>query len=267
MTNIKQLVKIFLFYCFVFLFMGCTGQQKETKDDMREFTKNIDEGIDKIEEGIEQGFLNLATQFIQLTSDLSNDLEQKAGFKFSQVVFINSETGEKKFMIHKDFGLSISSDEKVSEIKSITPISVTGVSGVKIGNNTYEFCNFVSASNYVGANEKNKIICIKGANHPSPGDPIDPIESFSTELANEIENASGIKNVGFLLFSDYATGKIKIARNEKYISFESKLPETVSAINNGLSWSVTTYKQNPCCTTIMIGTEKQKVCNNAVLSC
>lgn len=259
MMNIKQLVTIFLF-CFVSLFIGCgEQQQKEIKSDMKELTTNIDEGIDGIEERIEQGLLDVATQFIQLTPGLSRDLENKAGFKFSQVVFINSETGEKKFMIHDEFGLS--ANEKVSEIRNITPISVIGVSGVKVGNKTYESCNYVSFD------AQTRLICKRGANQPSPGDPIDPIESFPTDLAIAIESASGINNVGFLLFSDYAKGKLKIIRNQDYISFHGQLPKSVSAINNGLSWSVTTYQQNPCCTTIMVGTEKQKVCSNSALSC
>lgn len=257
--NIKQLVTIFLFYCLVFLFIGCAEQQKETKSDMKEFTKNFDESVNKIEESVEQGFLDLATHFIKLTPELSQRLEKKAGFRFSQVAFINSETGENKFMIHDEFGLS--ANENVSEIRNITPISVVGVSGVKIGNKTYESCNYVSFD------AETRLICKRGADQPSPGDPTDPIESFPTELATEIERASGINNVGFLLFSDYATGKLKIVSNQNYISFHGQLPKSVSAINNGLSWSVTTYKQNPCCTTVMIGSEKQKVCKNSALHC
>lgn len=253
MTNFKQLVKIFLFYCFIFLFIGCTGQQKETKDDMRELTKNI-------EESVTQELLNLVTPFIKLPPELSRKLETKAGFKFSHVAFIDSETGENKFMIHNEFELS--ANENVSEIRNITPISVIGVSGITIGNKTYELCSYASHA------AQTRLICKRGANQPSPEDPVDPIESFPTEIATDIENASGISNVGFLLFSNYKTGEIKIVRNENYISFHGHLPnKSVSAINNGTSWSVTTYKQNPCCTTIMVGTEKQKVCNNSVLSC
>ncbi|MBY0484335.1 hypothetical protein [Nitrosomonas sp.] len=259
MMNTKRLVTIFLFYCFVFLSIGCTEQQKETKNDMKEFTKNIDEAVDKIEESVEQRFLDLATNFIKLTPELSHKLEKKAGFKFSQVILINSETGENKFMIHDEFGLS--ANENVSEIRNITPISVVGVSGVEIDKKTYESCNYVSFDS------ETRLICKRGADQPSPGDPTDPIESFPTELATEIERASGINNVGFLLFSDYATGKLKIVSSQNYISFHDQLPKSVSAINNGLSWSVTTYKQNPCCTSIMIGSEKQKVCNNSVLRC
>ncbi|MER0217507.1 MAG: hypothetical protein DU481_15400 [Nitrosomonas sp.] len=246
MINIKQLVKIFLFYCFVFLFIGCTGLQRETKSDM-------------------QGFLNLVTPFIQLKSGLSEDLEKKAGFKFSQVAFINSETGEKKFMIHDQFELS--ADEKVTEINDITPISVIGVSGITIGKKTYESCNYVSYAEKTKL--QTKLICKRGANQPSPEDPVDTtIESFPTELATDIENASGINNVGFLLFSNYKTGELKIVKNKDYIVFDGHLPnQSVSAINNGISWSVTTYKRNPCCTTIMVGTEKQKVCSNSTLSC
>lgn len=250
MTHIKQLVKIFLFYCFVFLFIGCTGPQRETKSDTQEF-------------------LNLVTPFIQLKPGLSENLEKKAGFKFSQVAFINSETGEKKFMIHDQFELS--ADEKVAEINDIAPISVIGVSGITIGNKTYESCNYVSYAEQTKPQTKlqTKLICKQGANQPSPEDPVDTTtESFPTELATDIKNASGINNVGFLLFSNYETGEIKIVKNKDYIVFDGHLPNTsVSAINNGISWSVTTYKRNPCCTTIMVGTEKQKVCSNSAVSC
>lgn len=241
MTNIKQLVKIFLLYCFIFLSIGCTGQHKETKSDR-------------------QGFLDLVTPLIKLPPGLSSNLEKIAGFKFSQIAFINSETGQKKFMIHDEFDLS--ADENVAEIRDITPISVIGVSGITIGNKSYESCNYVSIA------AQTRLICKRGANEPSPEDPVDPIESYPTELATDIEGASGINNVGFLLFSNYKTGEIKIVKNKDYISFHGHLPnKSVSAINNGASWSVTTYKRNPCCTTIMVGTEKQKVCSNSSLSC
>lgn len=262
MINIKQIVIIISYFSFVLLLVGCGEQkQKEIKSDMKELSTNINKDIDKIEENVKQEFLDIVTHFKQLSPENSRKLHQEAGFRFSHIALINSDTGEKKFLINNEFGLS--AKETASEIRKITPISVVGVSGVKVGNNEYQSCSYLTFDG------KTTLFCKRGTHQLSPDDSVvdQEIDSFSTELAEEIENASGINNIGFLLFSDFATGKTKLIRNENYISFHGEQVRSVSAINNGMSWSVTTYKQNPCCKSIMVGTEKQTICDNTVLHC
>lgn len=192
----------------------------------------------------------------KLPVELSDELEEIAGFRFSHVVFIDTLTGSNQLMVHVN--AEQESESIVSEIKKITSVSVIGVSDINVHGRIYQSCN------YIDFDGKTTLICDKGSN-PAVPDP--QIEDFPGELAQKIEKSSGISNVGFMLLTHIQNGQTKLVKHENYVSFHDKLPQPISDIKNRTIWSVVTLKKNPCCQDVIINGSWQRVCDRTIPAC
>jgi|GEM_PF-6122044 len=247
MSYIKQLIITMAFFSLVFALTGCGEQQ----------VKKIESEIKEKASEFKQEVLQQFAASKKLPIDLSEELVEKiAGFRFTHVALIDSLNGTENFMIHSDAEFVLN-DPTISEIRNITSISVIGVSDVTVEGRTYQSCNYV---NFEG---KTILICNRGDNPSIP----DKVDSFSVIYAEKIEKASGISNIGFLLFTNVQSGETKLVKNENYVSFHNLLPQSISKIKNGTSWSVVTYKMNPCCTHTYTGGTWHHVCDRTVPAC
>jgi len=248
MLNIKQIRTIMAFLSLALVLAGCGEQQvKKIESEIKEKTSDL-----------KQEVLQKFAASKKLPIDLSKELAEKiAGFRFTHIALIDSLNGTENFMLHSDAEFD-PNNSTISEIRKITSVSVIGVSDVTVEGRTYQSCNYV---NFDG---KTVLICKRGDNPPTPND---QVGIFSVTQAEKIEQASGISNIGFLLFTDVHNGQTKLVKNENYVSFENMLPQSISKIKNGASWSVVTYKKNPCCTSTYTGGTWHTVCDNTVLRC
>lgn len=257
MSNIKQLIAILVSFLFALVLTSCGEQQvKKNESEIKEKTSEFS--------GVTQEALLLFEQLKKLPIELSEELVEIVSFpeidsSFTHLAFIDSLNGTNKFMLHSDAKFVLD-DPTASEIKNITSISVVGVSDFIVDGRTYPSCNYV---NFDG---RTILICKRGKNE-SKHDPVSQVDSFTVTQAEKIEKASGISNIGFLLFTNVLNGQSKLVKNEDYVSFENSFPQLISEIRNNTSWNVVTFKKNPCCTTTYTGGTAHTVCNNTVLHC
>lgn len=174
-----------------------------------------------------------------IPDQLSDELEKISDFKVGFIALVDSDTGKTEFLKNSKAESSyVKSPQPASEIRKITSVSVVGVSGIKIGDTSYNSCNYISFDNH------RELICANNENQehqPSPD-----IPDISADLASKLGKAGEIKNIGFLVLTDFKTGQTKLLKNKDYISLPANLPQSISAIKSSSSWSMIHFKKNPC---------------------
>ncbi len=175
---------------------------------------------------------------------LSNELEKISDFRIGFIALIDSETGQIEFLKNtKAEAESAKFPQPASEIRKITSVSVVGVSGIKIGDTSYNSCNYISFDDH------RELICANNEHqeHQSSQN----IPDISADLAMKLGKAGEINNIGFLVLTDFITGQTKLLRNKDYISLPANLPQSISAIKSSSSWSMISFKKNPCYKLVM----------------
>lgn len=178
-----------------------------------------------------------------IPTQLSDELERISDFKVGFIALVDSDTGQTEFLKNTNAETGyVKSPQPASELKKITTVSVVGVSGIKVGDTSYNSCNVISFHEDEGL--QRTTICANNENEehqPSPN-----ILDISADLASKLGEAGKIKNVGFLVLTDFETGRSKLLKNKDYISLPANLPQSISAIKSSSSWSTIYYKKNPC---------------------
>ncbi len=178
---------------------------------------------------------------------LAHHLERASDTKFGYVALIDSSTGQTKYLISANGATSKSfgKPQPASEIKEVTTVSVVGVSGIT----GYQSCNYITIdSRHVGSMEA-RLICRKDESRETKlqdSDNFSEIPTLPRDLLSRLAEAGDINNLGFLILTDVITGKTKLFRHENYVDRSVSFPLSVTEVKNNNSWSVITFKVNPC---------------------
>ncbi|MBS0484486.1 MAG: hypothetical protein JSS06_04605 [Proteobacteria bacterium] len=205
----------------------------------------------------------------KLPIGLAHDLERASDTKFGFVALIDSNTGQAKYLKNIN-GVAASTffdePQSASEIKEVTTISVIGVSGIA----GYQSCNHVTVdSRHVEESKfmEDRLICRDNESREitrlQDSDNFSEIPTLPRDLLDRLASAGGINNLGFLILTDVITGKTKLFKHENYVDRDFRFPLSVTEVKNNNSWSVVTFKVNPCsqCT---VNSDGQRHCTYLV---
>jgi len=194
----------------------------------------------------------------KLPIELTTELEKITGpdingkdFRIGIIPLIDSKNGQAKFFMHEENFFKGFFDKPLpaSEIVDITTVSVVGVSGIKVNEIEYKFCNYINVAS-IKNDPINSLIC-KNNEFRHAGLPVleeaSEIPIIPKELAGRIAKVGGIEDLGFLVLTDIVTGETKLLRQENYVSLPVSLPQQIDTLISSNSWNVTTYWKNPCC--------------------
>jgi len=174
-----------------------------------------------------------------IPDQISNELEEITKFSIGFVALVDSDTGKTEFLKNSEAKSDyVKSPQPASEIRKITSVSIVGVSGVKIEDESYNSCNYISFDNH------RELICANNENQEHQLSP--NITDISADLASKLGKAGEINNIGFLVLTDFRTGQTKLLKNKDYISLPANLSHPISAIKSSSSWTMIYYKKNPC---------------------
>lgn len=180
----------------------------------------------------------------KLSIGLTHDLEKASDTKLGFVALIDSRTGQAKYLKSTNSGTSMFFNEPqpASEITEVTTVSVVGVSGIA----GFQSCNYITIdSRHVGSMEE-RVICRRNNELRETKLQDSDISTLPQELMNRLAEAGDINNLGFLILTDAITGKTKLLRHENYIERPFQFPLSITEVRNNNSWSVITFKENPC---------------------
>lgn len=180
----------------------------------------------------------------KLSIGLTHDLQIASDTKLGFVTLIDSRTGQAKYLRSTNGGTSMFFNEAqpASEITEVTTISVIGISGIAGS----QSCNYITIdSRHVGSMEE-RVICRRNNELRETNLQDSDIPTLPQKLMNRLAEAGDINNLGFLILTDAITGKTKLFMHKDYTERPFKFPLSITEVRNNNSWSVITFKENPC---------------------
>lgn len=151
-------------------------------------------------------------------------------------------------------------NDNASDIKELSTISVLGLSGIKINDKIYDACKYFTVDNQIQS-DLSGLIC-KVENHEKEQTSINvkTLKVLDKELVEELGKVADVESIELVVLNDYKSGRAEFfLGKDNYVSFNpkeisifpplfvkdisDKEKKTITSLN---SWTVITYRQNPC---------------------
>ena len=152
--------------------------------------------------------------------------------------------------------------DNASEIKELSTISVLGLSGIRIKDMTYNSCKYITIDNQTQP-DLAELICKVDENQEKAEANFNTktLKVLDKTIVEKLGKAAGIesKNIGLVVLNDYKTGQAKpfLVKDDYFSPQEAVFPLifsedpndkeknkiTITSLN---TWTVITYRQNPC---------------------
>ncbi|MBS0300137.1 MAG: hypothetical protein JSR32_09470 [Proteobacteria bacterium] len=219
-----------------------------------------------------------------LVSDIESELNKdnsKKNFNLGFVTLFDSDNKKTKFLaresepekeVENEFFLrpkEINENaltDNASEIKELSTITVLGLSRIKVNDTIYDYCKYIIIDNQSHPDVAELVCKIDENQEKEKANlSIKNLKVLDPKFVKELSEVAEIKNIGFVVFNDYKTGQPELfLAKDNYVSpnvkvnFPWPLPRNTEKKNNEKmtitslnTWTVITYRQNPCksCTT------------------
>ncbi|MBL8501187.1 MAG: hypothetical protein LZF63_09530 [Nitrosomonas sp.] len=152
--------------------------------------------------------------------------------------------------------------DSASEIKELSTITVLGLSGIKVNDTIYDYCKYITIDNQ-NHPDLAELVCKTDENQEKEKAnlSIKNLKVLDPRFVKELSDVAEIKNIGLVVLNDYKTGQPELfLAKDNYVGLDAKVnfplllardtkeKMTITSLN---TWTVVTYRQNPCktCTT------------------
>ncbi|MBX3617284.1 hypothetical protein [Nitrosomonas sp.] len=213
-----------------------------------------------------------------LVSKIENKLKEDSGkdFNLGFVTLFDSDNKKTKFLaresepdkeVENEFFIRPKEiyenalKDNASEIRELSTITVLGLSGVKINGTIYDYCKYITVDNQ-SRPDLSELICKFNEKQEKEKTNLstNTLQVLDSQFVKELSKVSDIENIGLVVLNDYKTGQPQLfLGKDNYFSPEIKVnfplrldsgtkekedeKMTITSLN---TWTVITYKQNPC---------------------